>query len=94
MTLEQFEIEYRPLALGWSHVCCSKRGRADQAGHPEKCGQHIGTADTAMLLEKTAALRVEISGSLGNKATTAACLVEPFGTNSNAFEYGGEPTVR
>ena len=79
MTLEQFEIEYRSLASGWLAMSAAAKGAAlIKLGILESAVNNSGAADAATLLEKMAALRVDISSSLGNTTTTAEGLVEPF----------------
>ena len=83
ITLEQFEIEYRSLAAGWLAMSAAAKGAAlTKLGILESAVNNFGTADAATLLEKMAALRLDISRSLGNRTTTAAGLVEPFRTGS------------
>lgn len=80
MTLEQFEIEYRSLAAGWLAMsAAAKRAALTKLGILEGAVKNFGTADAATLSEKMAALRLDISRSLGNRTTTAAGLVDPFG---------------
>ncbi len=79
MTLEQFEIEYRSLAAGWLAMSApAKRAALTKLGILEGAVNNFGTADAATLLEKMAALRVDISSSLGNRTTIAEGVVEPF----------------
>ena len=78
MTLEQVEIEYRSLAAGWLAMSATaKEAALTKLGTLESAVKNSGTADAATLLEKMAALRVDISSSLGNRTTTAARLVDP-----------------
>ena len=72
MTLEQFEIEYRSLAAGWLAMSAAAKGAAlTKLGILESAVNKFGTTDAATLSEKMAALRVDISSSLGNTTTTA-----------------------
>ena len=78
MTLEQFEMEYRSLAAGWLAMSApAKRAALTELGILESAVNNFGRADAATLLEKMAALRVDISSSLGNRTTIAEGVVEP-----------------
>jgi hypothetical protein len=78
MTLEQFEMEYRSLAAGWLAMsAAAKRAALTKLGILESAVDNFERRMPRRYC-RDAALRVDISSSLGNRTTIAEGVVEPF----------------